>query len=358
MDHLTDLQPEVLALRAIETEAAALSRHLAADLRRPRAQRDSDPAAVERLQQLLRQAQETAMLLRHRLGRRHPPRSSPAFAAAQYARQLRTRFRLWSQTLAAVRQVGRARTWPVMPRRRPILDLGGVEDGLTDRVFTLMHRAINPAEQSQSAADLGCWPDIPTNVALFVAQAHLAYRVLLAQRRDAPTRFIDIGCGGGTKVILGAQMFSRADGLEYDPAYAAAARRVMDLLDARRCRIIEGDALVFDDYGAYDVLYMYRPIRDPDRLIELETRVLALARPGAVLIAPYDSFAPRTKRPFQIGQGVFVLGIERGEALRRAVLAIGPHIANLDWPPPPETDWLLPLWQACEANGISPAAYG
>jgi hypothetical protein len=103
---------------------------------------------------------------------------------------------------------------------------------------------------------------------------------------------------------------------------------------------------------------MYRPIRDAERLIALERRVLAQARPGTVLIAPYDSFRGRGETLCEIARGVFVLGLTDTAALRRDVLRIGPHIANPDWPPPRETDWLLPLWQACEANGISPAAYG
>ncbi len=346
------------ALNSVEAEAAAVAARLAEIFLRPRPLRGSPAVEIERLQRLLALAQERSAQLRRTLRDTQAPRNSPAFAERQYVKQLRARFRLWSQTIAASNQVARTRTWPLFPRRRSVLDLGGVQDALSDRVFTQMHRAINPVDQSESAADLGCWPDIPTTVSLFLEHAHLAYRLLLAQRHQGPMRFIDIGCGGGAKVLLGAQMFDQADGLEYDPAYAVSARRVLSVLGATRCRVIEGDALEFQDYGAYDVLYLYRPIRDAELLVKLETRVLAQARPGAVLLAPYDSFRLQTKGFCQIGKGVFVIGTAAGEALRRDALRIGPHIANPDWPPPPETAWLLPLWRACEANGISPAAYG
>ncbi len=356
---LPDLSDLTHSIRTLEADAATEAAPLTAQLLLKHADRASLVPGIEGLSRLLSLTQLSASQLRRFLGRKTPPRGTAEFDAGQYVKQLRARFRLWSQTLEAAKQIEKGRTWPFFPRRRPILDLAAGQEAIADRVFTQMHRVINPADQANEAADLGCWPDIPTNVSLFMEHAHLAYRILLAQQHRGPMRFVDIGCGGATKVALGAQLFAAADGIEYDPGYAQAARRNLEFLGADRCRIIEGDALAFADYAAYDVLYMYRPIRDDARLIELEDHVLATARRGAVLLTPYDSFLYRTKGYQSIKFGVSVIGIDADEAevLRRATARIGPHIAHPDRPVPAECDWLVPLWRACEANGISPDAY-
>ena len=57
-------------------------------------------------------------------------------------------------------------------------------------------------------------------------------------------------------------------------------------------RIMRGDALEFDRYGDYDVVYMYRPLRDPELMKRLLRRIAAQLKPGAVMIdVYYDAFA-------------------------------------------------------------------
>lgn len=189
------------------------------------------------------------------------------------------------------------------PRRRP-LDLPperswpvlAASTGAADRVVNRLHKVLNPHEQTEAAAAHGCFQDIALPHSRFSALALSAWRILKAQKHAAPTRFIDVGCGGGLKVLSALEFFDEATGLEFDPAYVDAARDLLDKAAAEDARIVHGDALEFDDYGAFDVIYLYRPIRDTEKLWALEERIAASAAPGTLLIAPYEMFAPRSEK--------------------------------------------------------------
>jgi predicted O-methyltransferase YrrM len=161
------------------------------------------------------------------------------------------------------------------------------------------------------------------------------------------------------KVALAAQFFDHAVGLEYDPAYAGAARRALASMSANRCEIIEGDALEFDQYGNYDVVFLYQPIQDNDRLRQLEARILTQVAAGTVILAPYDFDGAHWETTTPLARSVHVAGIDakQARALARQVARIGPHVASPDIPIPEAAGWLMPLWRACLANGYDPAAW-
>jgi SAM-dependent methyltransferase len=273
----------------------------------------------------------------------------------------RRRLRAWPRVAEAAAICAAGHDWPLMPPARA-LDLLTVQAGLIEGALTRAHRAVNPAAQSPEAAALGAFADIAYPAGRFVALAHLALRVLLAQRAPPPYRFLDVGAGGGMKVALAADLFREADGVEVDPAYAAAARATLAAMGATRCRIEQADGAAFDGYAAYDVLYFYQPMRDPGGLTELEAAIAAGARPGAVLIAPYEAFAARAA-PLGLAAltgFVFVKGLaEDGVApLLSAVARIGPHPVDPSRGPAAALGWLGPLWLACEMNGIRPGYLG
>lgn len=220
------------------------------------------------------------------------------------------------------------------------------------------HALANPHAQSDSARDLGYFPDIPLPTEVFVENIHAAYRICLAQGRPRPLRFIDVGGGGGTKVHLAATYFDLADSLEYDPDYAAAAGRMFEVVGAQRCRSIEGDGLTFERYGDYDVIYFYRPISDQPLLHQLEEKIVREARPGTVLVAPYDFFIPRAEAlgVTRIEDWVYVTGIDAAEAetLRRRAQETGRDVAPAGLAAEPRVGFWRPIVEAALGNGWRP----
>ncbi len=164
-----------------------------------------------------------------------------------------------------------------------------------DAVFDQLHELFAPQSQSTDARDYGCFADITLPNSTFIAYAHAARRVLLAKQPLKPSRFLDVGCGTGFKVMMAAKYFDRCDGLEYDPAYAEGAKSFFDRAHLQTCRAFQADGMEYTEYDDYDVIYFYRPMREDDQLRLLETQILKHTRPGTLIIAPYKVFESRFK---------------------------------------------------------------
>lgn len=156
-----------------------------------------------------------------------------------------------------------------------------------DKVFDIIHAVINPYKQDTEASANGAFADIPLPQSRFIRHLQAASRVTQVQNLGKPARFIDVGCGGGLKVLTAAQYFNPCDGLDLDPGYVQAARTFMEQSDQPESTIFKANALTFDQYDEYDVIYFYRPISDDALLQQLEERIATTARPHCILIAPY-----------------------------------------------------------------------
>ena len=105
-------------------------------------------------------------------------------------------------------------------------------------------------------------------------------------------KFLDIGSGPGTKQLLADGIFGlRAFGIERSPEMAKEARQL-------GLTVFEADAIDFDGYGNYDLVFFNRPFFDNELQAALEKEVWANVKSGAVvigvnLIAP----PPRTWYP-------------------------------------------------------------
>ena len=188
------------------------------------------------------------------------------------------------------------------PRRRPLVTPAArIGRSLTaamkagDLLFDRLHGVLNPYDQSPQAADYGCFRDIGLAQSEFMEQALAAWRILQAQGRRKGIQCIDVGCGGGLKVLSALEFFDRSAGLEFDPAYVRAARELFERAGAENADVIEGDALAFDSYDQFDVVYFHRPMQEAEMLWKLEERITSTVPPGTVLIAPYDFFVPRAE---------------------------------------------------------------
>jgi SAM-dependent methyltransferase len=208
------------------------------------------------------------------------------------------------------------------------------------RGFEVLDAALAPVDQDAAARAHGCFSDIRLRPITFLRHVHGARRVLAALGRTGEARFLDVGCGAGTKVVLAAAFFAHADGLELDPGYAAVAGRLLGTRHAPRTGLLAGDALAFDAYAGYDVIYFYQPMRDDTKLAALERRIALAAKPGTVLIAPYESFAQRAADlpVAPLAGWLWVAGYTRAaaEALRRAAERSGLALPDPGRPPPRE----------------------
>jgi len=82
---------------------------------------------------------------------------------------------------------------------------------------------------------------------------------------DRSKRFLDVGSGFGSKVLLASTLFD-AYGFDCIESYVNEAQRVVGN------RVILADAFTYDRYDEFDVVYYYRPIHDDKLYHELERR--------------------------------------------------------------------------------------
>ena len=91
-------------------------------------------------------------------------------------------------------------------------------------------------------------------------------------------RFLDIGCGPGTKMLLADAVFGlRASGIERSPEMVKEASQL-------GLQAFEADALGWENYGRYDLVFFNRPFFDNGQQAELEKQVWAGMKSGAVVI--------------------------------------------------------------------------
>lgn len=92
-------------------------------------------------------------------------------------------------------------------------------------------------------------------------------------------RFLEIGCGCGSKMLLADAVFGlNTQGIERVPEYVKAARE-------HGLIVTEADALAWDGYGDFDLVYFNRAFADQRMQQQLEEHVWESMKPGAVVIA-------------------------------------------------------------------------
>ncbi len=221
----------------------------------------------------------------------------------------------------------------------PLYDEPFQDDDPKRTIFEILESALaamdfmsSPGEQDETARELGCFPDIRLKPHEFAAHALAAYRVSLVLGRYGKAQFLDVGCGGGSKLLLASRYFSRADGIEFDPGYAGSARRLIEACGLLNCEVHEANALAFESYDDYDVVYFYQPMNNTEALHDLERIIASSVRPDTILVAPYLSFASRAE---ELGAGhvdgrIFVAGADaqRAKEIREAAEHTGVQIVH------------------------------
>jgi hypothetical protein len=208
--------------------------------------------------------------------------------AESFLKAARARYRAWKKVEDMVAGQVNPERRDLDSQRPAIIAPVTVFDSINDLFVESMHRFANPNPQREDAFKYECFADIPLPMRYFGSLMATAYKICLAQKRGRPLKFLDVGSGGGTKVLAAATCFEICHGLEYDDDYAAAGAQMLSCVMPKRCKNIHGDGLKFEHYADYDVIYLYRPMRDPDLLREMENRIIETSRPGTIIVAPYD----------------------------------------------------------------------
>lgn len=166
----------------------------------------------------------------------------------------------------------------------------GIKQHLIDLINQLETAVFEPL-YSQELYDKGHWNYIAYSISDFLNHMKEAYQ-LLGQEN---LKFIDVGCGIGTKVAL-ASFYFDAYGVELNQKYVKAAKKITRAKKFLRFggykkgeqkqKIFQEDALQFD-YSNYDVIYYFRPMRDNKMQKKLENRIWRQAKDGAIIIPIY-----------------------------------------------------------------------
>ncbi|MEP1446511.1 MAG: class I SAM-dependent methyltransferase [Paraglaciecola sp.] len=164
-----------------------------------------------------------------------------------------------------------------------------------DSAFDYLRGKFNTESQDCKAKEHGCFADISFPNSVFLENIHAAYRILLAQGVASQSQFIDVGCGSGLKVMQASLFFNRVVGLEYDLGYANIARELLEQVHIANWDVIHGDGITFDTYRDFNLVYFYRPMRDPAMLNKLENQIANTVEPETILFAPYEQFYFRHK---------------------------------------------------------------
>ena len=260
-------------------------------------------------------------------------------------RKARRALRTVEPVLAMIGDVFASAAVPLIEENPP-RSAGRMREAVLSDAFMTLEHAVNGTEQSEAMRGYG-FPFIPFDPARFVAALQAAWRILAVLGRAQEARFLEVGCGAGSKLQIAGAFFAVADGIELDAGYVARAAAIPNPGTAVR-RVFQADALAFERYGEYDAIYSYAPPELPDMQNALERRIHEQARDGTVIIAPVvrHSFLHTLPR---IAPQIVVRGY-RGEALeelRQEAERVGAVV-----PPPPEwrqrRSWTNPGAKACE----------
>jgi 2-polyprenyl-3-methyl-5-hydroxy-6-metoxy-1,4-benzoquinol methylase len=134
---------------------------------------------------------------------------------------------------------------------------------------------------------------IPLSMDTFLSQLDFAITILDSRPGAASSvnpKFIDVGCGIGTKLVTAAQRGFDVYGVELDPRYVKIATRLLKVTSdegyIRRFdyKVFQSNAMRHD-YSNYDVIYFYCPFSDHVKEKKLEERIVTQAKPGTIILA-------------------------------------------------------------------------
>jgi SAM-dependent methyltransferase len=98
------------------------------------------------------------------------------------------------------------------------------------------------------------------------------------------TDYLEVGCGVGAKLVMAEKLFGyTVRGIDYYDAYVQISN---ELLSVHNCigYAFCADAVSFNGYDEYDIIWLNKPLAPWTEEQALETRVQLMMKPGAYLI--------------------------------------------------------------------------
>jgi len=175
--------------------------------------------------------------------------------------------------------------------------------------YTIDHY-ISDLEKALSCDDghneaLGAYPFIPLPFSIFCAHLSQAKEVFQDSHGTIPIiKFLDIGCGPGTKILLAREMGFDSWGLEINEQHKTSAEKLYI-----GGRIIWQDGRKFSGYNNFDILYFYRPMFDSKLQAKLQKQIYGTMRVGAVIIA-------ELKQPCSRKEPLSVIGVKTTKGIK------------------------------------------
>jgi SAM-dependent methyltransferase len=130
---------------------------------------------------------------------------------------------------------------------------------LTEMIMELLNEDCNYRED-------GSFKYIPYNMESFIK--------LLEGKTG---KFLDVGCGIGDKVLMAKELGFDAYGIEKD-------ERLFKIANKYLSNITLIDAMDFQDYDKFEVIYVYRPFKDEEKLKQLSDLIKSKMNPEAILL--------------------------------------------------------------------------
>ena len=168
-----------------------------------------------------------------------------------------------------------------------------VMDFMMHKVACDTHREWSDGSMTETMKEIGSahvydyYSFIPNAINKVVEQLVYASTILKEEHPNRTSfRFLDVGCGIGNIMMLAKSSgFRVAHGIEFDKNHQK--RFLYDDINqaGSEVRVFWQDAMKFTDYGAYDVVYMYRPIHDYLKERKLERIVTGTMKKGAFFLA-------------------------------------------------------------------------
>lgn len=97
---------------------------------------------------------------------------------------------------------------------------------------------------------------------------------------EGRAKFLDIGCGMGNIIIIAKSVGLSVEGIERDKTTFRHATKIVGNIG----KIHNANMLTFKDYGKYDVLYYYVPIKDHVLMAKAANRIASQMKIGAIMI--------------------------------------------------------------------------
>jgi len=163
----------------------------------------------------------------------------------------------------------------------------------TLRTIDVFDSYFDNGKQTKELKDHGSFQYVSYNGRKFLDLLQKTLQTISIINETQNTKFIDVGCGIGTKVFLASGMFSEAHGIELDENYISVGLNIMKHSSVKftdNILLMKKDALEFTNYVDYNVIYLYRPFHDDKKQNKLENKIASEAKENSVIISPLCNF--------------------------------------------------------------------